>query len=191
MGRDTKRLYEVSKQVLAAGGRVSTCSVYLNDQDYVSNTVKSFCANMYGFDVVMHSAGLGLRYRFETTEIRQELDVVDVNMRAPIALMKSVVPVLLVRSWGHVINSSALGTYNWAPFERPYVASKAAFLAYCTSLNYEPRRRNVFVSNVIVSGIDTAFIDQPNFTAYRESGRLMKPKRVADEVVDRLLFASR
>jgi len=187
MGRDGDRLAAVTERAVAAGAHATAYPGDLTDSAYLSQTIEEFSKANDGIDVVIHAAGIGLRDSYNGAAIEDELDIIDLNMKASMAFLKSVVPVLADRDWGHFVNLSALGAYYWAPYQSAYVASKAGFLAYCTSLNYELQRKNVFITNVIFAGVDTPFVDGRNYETYKKGGKLMHPSKIADLVVGNLL----
>ncbi len=187
MGRDGDRLNAVKQHVEHTDTHVVAYPGDMTGTDYLTATAAAYANERGGLDVVVHSAGIGLRDLYNSEVLDEELDVVDLNMKAAMALLKAVTPHLIDRGWGHFVNLSALGSYYWAPYQSAYVASKVGFLAYCTSLNYELRQNNVFITNVIFAGIDTPFVDGRNYETYRKSGNLAPPTNVADKVIDNLL----
>lgn len=187
MGRNTHQLNRIAQELTRDGVCVSVYIGDLGDLNYVSHSIHSFSTQMGGIDVVIHAAGVGLRDRYYSNRTEEELELLNINMTASISLLKTVIPIFDTGGWGHFVNLSALGAYYWAPFQSAYVASKAGFLAYCTSLNYELRQKNIYISNVILPGVDTPFTDHPNYEVYRRQGKLLLPETVAAKVVKGLL----
>jgi len=190
MGRTSANLIQLKEEISTNCNCINTYVGDLTDQSYVNSSVESFSKQVGGIDIVVHCAGMGVRNHYDAIDSEEELGVLNVNLQASFFLIKAVTPELIARGWGHFINLSTIGAFYWAPYQSAYVAGKAAFLAYCTSLNYELKEKNVFISNVIFSGVDTKFLDRPNYGVYRKRGKLMTAEKFSEEI-ERILLSPR
>lgn len=81
----------------------------------------------------------------------------EVNLFAPVALIRAVVPDMVARRQGMVVNVSSISGVAPTPFASPYCASKAAVTAMSDSLRMELRPFGISVVTVQPGGIRSAF----------------------------------
>jgi len=108
-------------------------------------------------DVLINNAGV------EFTSVYHELteaniyEVLRVNLEAPLILSRLVLPGMLERKRGHVVNISSLAGKAGPAFQEPYAATKAALIAFTASLRATYRGSGVSAS-VVVPGFVEAGI---------------------------------
>lgn len=83
----------------------------------------------------------------------------DVNVFAPMALTRAVLPAMIARGRGTIVNISSVSGVMPTPFAGPYCASKAAFNALSDSLRMELKPLGVRVVTVQPGGIRSGFGD--------------------------------
>lgn len=81
----------------------------------------------------------------------------DVNLFAPIALVRAVMPGMVARGRGLIVNISSVSGVLTTPFAGPYCASKAAFNAATDALRLEAEPLGVQVVTVQPGGIQSSF----------------------------------
>lgn len=81
----------------------------------------------------------------------------EVNLFAPIALVRAVLPGMIERGRGLVVNISSVSGVLTTPFAGPYCASKAAFNAASDALRMEAEPLGVRVVTVQPGGIQSSF----------------------------------
>ncbi|MEQ4204184.1 SDR family NAD(P)-dependent oxidoreductase [Actinopolymorpha sp. B9G3] len=106
-----------------------------------------------------------------------------VNLRAPIALTRAVLPGMLRRGSGHLGYVSSIAALLGVPRESSYAVVKAALHAYGRSLHAEVTSRGVGVSVVAPGIVDTEFFDRRGVPYVRRFPRPISPDRVAARIV--------
>lgn len=109
-------------------------------------------------DVVVNNAGYGLIGAVEaasTAEVRHQFAV---NVLAPIAVIRAVLPILRRQHSGHVINVSSIAGLAPAPGAGLYAASKAAIWAVSQSLAQELEPLGISVTVVSPGPFRTDFL---------------------------------
>lgn len=81
----------------------------------------------------------------------------DVNLFAPIALVRAVMPGMVERGRGLIANISSVSGVLTTPFAGPYCASKAAFNAASDALRLEAEPLGIRVVTVQPGGIQSSF----------------------------------
>ncbi|HRO66409.1 MAG TPA: SDR family oxidoreductase [Pseudobdellovibrionaceae bacterium] len=111
-----------------------------------------------GIDVLINNAGYCLRGVVEQVNETERLKQIDTNFRAPMALIRGVLPHMRKRRSGHIINISSVGGMMAMPTMAIYSASKFALEGGTEALWYEVRPWNI---NVCL--IQPGFINSESF----------------------------
>ncbi|HEU5302645.1 MAG TPA: SDR family NAD(P)-dependent oxidoreductase [Acidimicrobiia bacterium] len=77
-------------------------------------------------DVLVNNAGVAKRRRIPDLTLDELRGVLDVNLLAPVALTNALLPGMIERGWGRIVNVSSMGTRSAALRVGAYAASKAA-----------------------------------------------------------------
>lgn len=111
-----------------------------------------------GIDVLVNNAGYCLRSVVEQVNETERLRQIDTNFRAPMALIRGVLPNMRKKRFGHIINLSSVGGMMAMPTMSIYSASKFALEGATEALWYEVRPWNIKVSL-----IQPGFINSDSF----------------------------
>lgn len=98
-----------------------------------------------GIDVLVNNAGYCLRGVVEQVNETERLKQIDTNFRAPMALIRSVLPNMRKKRSGHIINISSVSGMMAMPTMSIYSASKFALEGATEALWYEVRPWNIKV----------------------------------------------
>ncbi len=129
-----------------------------------------------GVDLLINNAGISQRAPVEDTSVETFRRVMEVNFFGAVHLTGLVLPSMLERGQGHVVNISSVAGYVSTPLRSAYAASKHALRAYSDSLRAEVSGRGVQVT-VICPGYIRTEISK---AALRGDGT---PKGEHDQVV--------
>jgi len=111
-------------------------------------------------DIVVNNAGYGLTGYFDQLSINEQLGIVDVNIKAAIAITYAFLPVLYKREKAYLLNVGSTTAYQSVPYLTIYAASKAFILSYTRSLRYELRNSNISVSCLVPGPTDTEWVQR-------------------------------
>jgi len=134
-------------------------------------------------DVLVNCAGVGLHRGVAELGPGENERVLAVNLAAPIELTRILLPGMLERGRGHVVNVGSVVGFLARPNEAVYAASKAALAAFTESLRAETRPRGVSASLVAPVAVDTAFFAERGVPYGRRWPRLLPPERIAGAVL--------
>lgn len=156
-GRDIGRLSALAEVCRGRGAEVRLCSVDLGDrcalQEWLPTLAGDACP-----ELVIANAGQNTHVGPEgQAEPWGEVDaLLDVNLRAVMALVHAVLPAMRARRSGQIALVSSLAGYFGLPMTPAYSASKAAVKAYGEAL-----RGWLAVEGVRVSVIMPGYVDSP------------------------------
>ena len=108
-------------------------------------------------DVLVNNAGIEYTCDYHDLTLEQIQDVLNVNLEAPMMLTRMVLPDMLKRGSGHIVNMSSIAGKAGPACQEPYAASKAGLINFTTSLRATYRGTGVSAS-VICPGFVEAGI---------------------------------
>jgi short-subunit dehydrogenase len=112
-----------------------------------------------GIDALVNNAGFGARGSFAEIPERTDLDLVRVNVEALMHLTKLLLPGMLARRRGWVLNVASTAAFVPGPFMATYFASKAFVLSFSEALATEVEGSGVVVSALCPGPVETEFPD--------------------------------
>ena len=132
-------------------------------------------------DVLVNCAGIGQAGAFAVAAPETLGALTAVNVEAPTRLARHVLPDMLVRGRGGILNFASLGGYMPGPYQAAYYASKAYVISLTEALALEVRGQGVRVAVVSPGPVATQFHDRMAAGAalYRNVGLTMSPQAVA------------
>ncbi|MEE9277054.1 MAG: SDR family NAD(P)-dependent oxidoreductase [Dehalococcoidia bacterium] len=138
-------------------------------------------------DVLVNNAGIEKTIDYHRTDPVEIQQVIDVNLVAVMLLTRLVLPGMLQRGRGHVVNMSSLAGKVGAPYEAPYSATKFALVGFTQSLRAEYHGSGVSAS-VICPGFvaDAGMYADMNAETGVKAPRMVgtsSPEKVAKAVV--------
>ena len=150
-------------------GRIEWAQVDVRDDSAVRTAVADMVDSWGGIDVCIPNAGLGIFSPLPEARFEDWKTMVDVNITGVLATLHAALP-SLVANKGHVIQIGSIAARNVFPNSGVYCATKHAVLALSESLRME-FREDLAVTTINPGAVNTAFIDQTNNDALRESYR--------------------
>lgn len=110
-------------------------------------------------DVLINNAGFAAYGRFETIPLSRQRDEIQVNCVAAVALMHLVLPGMLAKSDGVVVNVASTAALQPDPYMAVYGATKAFLLSFSEAVWAENRHRGVRVVALCPGATQTGFFD--------------------------------
>ncbi len=157
---DAKAL-AAAKEALSALGTVDGQAVELTDDAAVSAATGAVMRAHGRIDILVNNAGI-TGGNATTWELQPEVwrRVVEVNLIAPYLTCRAVVPQMLQRGYGRIVNVASVAGKEGNPNASHYSASKAGLIALTKSLAKELATQGVLVNAVSPAAAKTAIFDQ-------------------------------
>ncbi len=134
-------------------------------------------------DVLVNAAGIGLYGAIAEVEPNEIERVLTVNVSAPIQLTRALLPGMLERRQGHIVNIGSIISHVGRKNEAVYAASKGALALFSESLRYELYGSGVGASLVSPAVVDTRFFERRGVPYDRRRPAPIDAERVAKAVV--------
>lgn len=141
-------------------------------------------------NIVINNAGFGINSSFEDAQLEEQLNLIDVNVKALVKLSHVFIPVLKNKNKAWLLNTASTTAYHAVPYVNVYASSKAFVLSFTRGLRHELRNTNISVSALCPGSTDTSFAVKAGMSAgtLKVASRFnMDPKEVGETAVAQML----
>jgi uncharacterized protein len=146
------------RELQATGAHVDAVQVDLATEDGVSELYRHVTATPRPLAVAALNAGRGAGGAFATdTDLTDELEIVDLNVRSTVQLAKYVVRDMTARGEGRILFTSSIASTMPGPFQAVYNASKSFVQSFALALRNELKDTGVSVTSLMPGPVDTDF----------------------------------
>ena len=142
-------------------GAVTGCTVELTDPASVDDAARDTIARHGHIDVLVNNAGItgGNAPAWEITpEVWRR--VIDVNLTGSYLTIRAIVPHMIERGYGRIVNVASIAGKEGNPNAAHYSASKAGLIALTKSLAKELAPRNILVNCITPAAAKTEIFSQ-------------------------------
>ncbi|HET6334958.1 MAG TPA: SDR family NAD(P)-dependent oxidoreductase [Polyangiales bacterium] len=144
-------------------------------------------AELGGIDILVNNAALETNLAFADFSLSAIDEMLNVDLVAPVLLTRELLPQLLERKTGHIVNIASLAGKSATPFNVPYSTAKGGLILFTHSLRAELRGTGVSTSVVVPgfvseTGMFAAKTQEHGLTAPAIVGT-STPEKVARAVV--------
>jgi 2-dehydro-3-deoxy-L-rhamnonate dehydrogenase (NAD+) len=157
---DAERLQRAVVE-LAPLGDVVPVTVELTSNDEVQDAVRATIGRFGKIDILVNNAGItggnGLTWELAPDIWRR---VIDVNLIAPFLACRAVVPEMLKRGYGRIVNVASVAGKEGNPNASHYSASKAGLIGLTKSLGKELATQGILVNCVTPAAAGTELFRQ-------------------------------
>jgi short-subunit dehydrogenase len=178
-GRDPDRLALVAGET---GGR--PVALDLAESGATERLAREATAAFGRVDVLVNNAGTGAYGPLAGLEPGAAERLIRVDLIAPIELTRALLPPMLERGRGHVVNVGSIAGHVGVPREAVYAAAKGGLAVFTESLRQELAGTGVGVSLVSPGVVDTPFFARRGAPYARRRPRPVSPDAVARALVD-------
>ena len=144
VARDKKRLQERAKSLSKKYKiNVEILQADLSVPAQLARVEKRLSNSKKPIEVLINNAGFGIKDSFLVSSIEDELLLIDVLARAPMQLMHAVLPQMISRDSGTIINNSSVASFIAGG---TYSAAKSYLTVHTESLHTELSKTNIKIS---------------------------------------------
>jgi len=159
VARSIEGLKKTCDQVEKMGGKAHPIPFDLQNISQIKDLVGEIRQVAPHIDVLVNNAGLEKYYFFTEYTTEEITSILSVNLMAPMELTRLLLPDMLKRRKGHIINISSLGGKIGEIYNSLYSTSKGGMDLWTDALRQELHKTGVKVSAIAPGGItDTGMI---------------------------------
>lgn len=177
VAHDPGKLDAAAGELAGKGARVRTISSDLS----VPAAASDLAAQLAGtrIDILVNDAGFGTYGPFAQADAGQEQQMLQVNVVTLTSLTRLLLPGMLERGWGRILNLGSIASFAPAPSAAVYAASKAYVLSFSRALAEEVRGSGVTVTTLCPGPTATNFGKRSAMEKAALFARTMDPSVVA------------
>lgn len=185
LARTEKDLTALAEEIKALGVKAVIATADVSDINQVNTAVESILAQLGSIDILINNAGIGTFGKFLELEPAVWEQMVKVNLFGTYYVTRSVLPQMIARKQGDIVNVSSTAGLNGSPLTSAYSASKFGVMGLTDSLMREVRKDNIRVTAVAPSTVVTDLAVASNLINNNEE-RLMHPEDFAELIIAQL-----
>jgi NAD(P)-dependent dehydrogenase (short-subunit alcohol dehydrogenase family) len=187
VARDAAKLAEAKQAIAAAGHEVATYSADVSDGAQCAELVAKVVENHGGVDILVNNAGRSIRRAIENSFDRYHdfERTMSVNYFGALRLTLGLLPSMMKKRRGHVINISSIGVLTNAPRFSAYVASKSALDAWTRCAASEFSDLGIQFTTINMPLVRTPMIAP---TKIYTQVPTLSPEEAADMVVEAIVY---
>lgn len=186
VSRTKETLEEVKANIESRGGKASVFPCDLNEIASIDEISKQILAEFNHIDILINNAGRSIRRAVhESTDRFHDFErTMQLNYFGAVRLVMNLLPSMMIRRDGHIINISSIGVLANATRFSAYVASKAALDAFSRCLSAEVHSHKIAITSVYMPLVRTPMIAPTKIYNYVPT---LSPEQAADLVAKAIL----
>lgn len=182
--RRLDRLQTLAAEIQSKGGEALAIPVDVSERAEVDVMVQTALDLYRKIDILFNNAGYGAVNWFENLKPERHIEtLIRVNLIGTMLVTRAVLPDMLERGEGHIINMVSVGGLIAAPTIATYSASKWGLRAFTDALRREVSPFGVHVSGIYPGPAVTEFGQKLERTKSREAIRRIKYPHLSSEYV--------
>lgn len=185
LGRTIENLEKVAAELQEFGVKVSLATADVSNVESVNAAVESIKAELGAIDILVNNAGISKFGNFLEVDPEDWAKIIQVNVMGVYYVTRAVLPEMIERQTGDIINISSTAGQKGSPLTSAYSASKAAVIALSESLMLEVRKQNIRVTTLTPSTVATDMAVELKLTDGNPE-KVMQPEDIADFMVAQL-----
>jgi uncharacterized protein len=189
VGRNRAALTKLSDHVRGAFGvRTLVWATDLSERSATADLFDELERKKIQLDVLVNNAGFAMQGLYAENDLPALLDMLQVNIATVTHLTRLILPGMIRRGRGRILNMASIGAFMPGPLTAAYFASKAYVLSLSEALANELQGTGVTVTALCPGPTRTRFAARAGLTDTRAfGGALLEPAAVAREGIDAMM----
>ncbi|MBP4138260.1 3-ketoacyl-ACP reductase [Flavobacterium geliluteum] len=146
---------QLAIETTALGVKSLALSADVSDMKAVNEAVEKALSEFKTIDILINNAGIGSFGKFLELEPNTWERIIQVNLMGTYYVTRAVIPNMIARQTGDIINISSTAGLNGNALTSAYSASKFAVMGLTDSLMQEMRKHNIRVTALAPSTVAT------------------------------------
>lgn len=176
---------QLANQTNNLGVKSLALSADVSDMNSINSAVEKALAEFKTIDILINSAGIAAFGKFLELEPNAWENIIKVNLMGTYYTTRAVIPNMIDRQIGDIINISSTAGLNGNALTSAYSASKFAVLGLTDSLMQEMRKHNIRVTALTPSTVATDMAKDLNLTDGNPE-KVMQSEDIAELIIAQL-----
>ncbi|QXP54894.1 3-ketoacyl-ACP reductase [Cellulophaga sp. HaHa_2_95] len=182
-GRNEKVLKETVSEIKALGVNAIYAVFDVGDYEEVKKSIKGIIEKLGTIDILVNNAGIAAFGSFNDMPVEEWSAIIQTNVMGMYYVTKEVLPHLLAKNEGDIINVSSTAGLGGNANVSAYSASKFAVIGMSESLMKEVRKNNIRVCTLTPSTIASDMTIELGIADKDSEDRVLQPEDFAELVV--------
>lgn len=191
IARTEEQVKEVATNIVNNGGTAHFAVADVTVADEVNAAVTTLANAIGHADILINNAGMGGFGKLVEQDPITWKKIVDTSIFGTYHMTYAVLPQMIEKNEGDIINISSTNGLNGAATSTAYSAAKFGIIGLTESLAQEVRRNNIRVSALAPSTVVTDLARDSGLIDDAKAERMMQPEDLAEVIVNQLTLPNR
>ncbi|MBW4615283.1 MAG: SDR family NAD(P)-dependent oxidoreductase [Desmonostoc vinosum HA7617-LM4] len=182
ISRSQEGLEQICTEIETEGGKAISIPFDIRQLEELPSLVQKIEQLAGPIDILINNAAIEKFRPFQNYALEDIQSILTLNLHAPMELTRLLLPSMIERKSGHIVNISSGAGKKAAPFNSIYSASKAGLIMWSEAIRQELANTNVGVS-VICPGCTNAGMFLALDISVPKGASIAEPTQVADVVI--------
>jgi 3-oxoacyl-[acyl-carrier protein] reductase len=190
-GRNISQLETTVTELKSLGVNAIFGAFNVSEKEEVKQGIATLISTFGTFDILINNAGIAAFGGFLEMEEEEWENIVKTNLFGPYYVSRAVVPGMVEKNVGDIINVSSTAGLKGNAVTSAYSASKAGLIGLSESLMFELRKKNIRVTTLTPSTIASDMSKDVLKITDGNPDKVLQPEDFAELIVDILKFNKR
>lgn len=186
LARSEENLKKAAAELEGLGVKVAYATADISSKEQVEAAIEVLTTNLGTADILINNAGIATFGTVSEMDPEEWKRIIDINLMGTYYVTRAVLPQLIEKNGGDIINVSSTNGLNGAATSSAYSASKFAVIGFTESLAQEVRRNNIRVSALTPSTVATDLALDLDLIKENNDSKFIQPEDLAEFIVDQL-----
>lgn len=186
LARTEATLKEAAAEIERLGVKVAYVTADVSSKEQVEAAIDTLTSQLGAADILINNAGIASFGKMMEMDPEEWKKIIDTNLLGTYYVTRAVLPQLIEKNGGDIINISSTNGLNGAATASAYSASKFAVIGFTESLAQEVRRNNIRVSALTPSTVATDLALDLDLMKENNDTKYIQPEDIAEFIVDQL-----
>jgi short-subunit dehydrogenase len=179
VARSLPQLEEVQKEILSLAREALSVPTDLTRDEDINRLLEKTHETWGSVDILINNAGWGKKAAIVRAKIEDWDQTFKLNLRAPMILSRLVLPPMIVKGEGAIINVGSISGKTGEANAAAYAASKFGLIGFTQSLYEEVREYGVKVAVILPGFVNTPLIPE---TPHLDRSKMIQADDIAETV---------
>ncbi len=186
LARTESALKEVAAEIEALGVKSAYAVADVDSQEEAEKAVAELTEKLGTADILINNAGIASFGKVLEMDPAEWKRILDVNVMGTYYVTRAVLPQLVEKNSGDIINIASTSGLNGSATSSAYSASKFAVIGFTESLAQEVRRNNIRVSSLAPSTVATDLALDLDLIKENDETKTIQAEDIAEVIVSQL-----
>lgn len=191
IAKTEEALVEMKANLIELGVQAEYAVADVSKLEEVEAAIQKLNNTLGSADILINNAGIGGFTKLVDSDPLEWKRIIDVNLMGTYNVTRTVLPQLIEKNKGDIINISSTNGLNGAPGSSAYSASKFGVIGLTESVAQEVRRNNIRVSALTPSTIVTDLAAGSDLLDENKIEQYIQPIDIAEYIISQLKLENR